>query len=86
MGIPDSSASVAVVQAGPFGSSGEIQNDSESALFWAWALFHSCSFALAIKLPGYVLPMFPALALLARKQWDRLWSLRSDEEFRRDNA
>jgi 4-amino-4-deoxy-L-arabinose transferase-like glycosyltransferase len=31
------------------------------------------------KLPGYVLPMFPALALLAAKHWDRLWSAPTGE-------
>ncbi len=58
----------------------ESQSDPESALFWAWALFPFLFFSFSrSKLPGYVLPMFPALALLAAKQWDRLWSVPSDE-------
>ncbi|HEU0005100.1 MAG TPA: hypothetical protein VFS12_03820, partial [Terriglobia bacterium] len=58
----------------------ESNTDSESVLLWAWALFPFLFFSLSrSKLPGYVLPMFPALALLAAKQWDRLWSLRPDE-------
>jgi len=58
----------------------ESQRDPESALFLAWALFPFLFFSLSrSKLPGYVLPMLPALALLAAKQWDRLWNVRSDE-------
>ena len=58
----------------------ESKSDSESVLLWAWALFPFLFFSLSrSKLPGYVLPMFPALALLAAKQWDRLWNLRPDE-------
>ena len=56
----------------------EPQNDRESALFWAWAVFPLVFFSLSrSKLPGYVLPMFPPLALLAAKAWDKLWSIRS---------
>ena len=59
----------------------ESQNDLVSALFWAWALIPFLFFSVSeSKLPGYVLPMFPALALLTAKEWDRLWSARSDEE------
>lgn len=58
----------------------ESRSDLESALFWAWALFPLLFFSLSrSKLPGYVLPMLPALALLAGKEWDRLWRLGSSE-------
>jgi 4-amino-4-deoxy-L-arabinose transferase-like glycosyltransferase len=56
------------------------QDELESALFWAWALVPFLFFSLSrSKLPGYVLPMLPALALLAAKQWDRLWTVLTDE-------
>ncbi len=50
------------------------KRDLQSALFWAWALLPILFFSLSqSKLPGYVLPVFPALALLAAREWDRLW-------------
>jgi len=56
----------------------EPKNDRESALFWAWAVFPLVFFSLSrSKLPGYVLPMFPPLALLTAKAWDKLWSISS---------
>lgn len=55
--------------------------EPESALFLAWASFPLLFFSFSrSKLPGYVLPMFPALALLAAKQWDLLWGLGSSNE------
>jgi 4-amino-4-deoxy-L-arabinose transferase-like glycosyltransferase len=58
-----------------------VQSEPEAALFLAWASFPLLFFSFSrSKLPGYVLPMFPALALLAAKQWDRLWSLGSSNE------
>ena len=57
------------------------QSELELALFWSWALFPFLFFSFSqSKLPGYVLPIFPALALLAAKQWDRLWSVGSSSE------
>jgi len=57
------------------------QSELELALFWAWALFPLLFFSFSqSKLPGYVLPIFPALALLAAKQWERLWSVASSSE------
>jgi len=56
------------------------RNDLQMALFWAWALFPFVFFSLSrSKLPGYALPMFPALALLAAKQWDSYWKPSSPE-------
>ncbi len=58
----------------------ESKGDPASALFWAWVLFPLLFFSLSrSKLPGYVLPIFPALALLAAKEWERLWSLESSQ-------
>jgi 4-amino-4-deoxy-L-arabinose transferase-like glycosyltransferase len=52
----------------------------DSTLLWAWALIPFLFFSFSrSKLPGYVLPMFPALALMAAKQWDRIWSVRSED-------
>ena len=57
------------------------QSELELALFWSSALFPLLFFSFSqSKLPGYVLPMFPAMALLAAKQWDRLWSVGSSSE------
>jgi 4-amino-4-deoxy-L-arabinose transferase-like glycosyltransferase len=59
----------------------KVQSEAESALFWAWVLTPLLLFSFSrSKLPGYVLPMFPALALLAAKQWERLWRLGSSNE------
>jgi 4-amino-4-deoxy-L-arabinose transferase-like glycosyltransferase len=59
----------------------EVQGELESSLFWTWALIPLLLFSFSrSKLPGYVLPMFPALALLAAKQWDRLWIVASSNE------
>jgi len=58
----------------------EPRRHTESTLLWAWVLIPFVLFSLSrSKLPGYVLPMFPALALLAAKQWDRIWSVSSEE-------
>ena len=54
----------------------EVQREPEALLFWAWALIPLLLFSFSrSKLPGYVLPMLPALALLAAKEWNRLWSV-----------
>jgi 4-amino-4-deoxy-L-arabinose transferase-like glycosyltransferase len=53
----------------------EPKKDLQSALFWSWGLLPILFFSLSrSKLPGYVLPVFPALALLAAREWDRFWS------------
>jgi 4-amino-4-deoxy-L-arabinose transferase-like glycosyltransferase len=50
------------------------KRDLQLALFGAWALLPILFFSLSrSKLPGYVLPVFPALALLAAREWDGLW-------------
>ena len=52
----------------------EPRKDLQSALFWSWGLLPILFFSLSrSKLWGYVLPVFPALALLAAREWDRLW-------------
>lgn len=59
----------------------EPKKDLQSALFWSWALLPILFFSLSrSKLPGYVLPVFPALALLAAREWDRLWGANSKEK------
>jgi 4-amino-4-deoxy-L-arabinose transferase-like glycosyltransferase len=59
----------------------QAQSELVASLFWVWALIPLLLFSFSqSKLPGYVLPMFPALALLAAKQWDRLWSVGSSNE------
>lgn len=59
-------------------------NELESALFWAWAFVPFLFFSFSrSKLPGYVLPMFPALALLAAKEWDRFWTMHLHEQISR---
>lgn len=56
------------------------QGDPQAALFWSWAVFPLVFFSLSrSKLPGYVLPAFPALAILAAKEWDSLWTVSSSE-------
>ena len=58
----------------------EPKNDLQLALFWTWALLPILFFSLSrSKLPGYVLPVFPALALLAGREWDRLWGAYSEK-------
>ncbi len=48
---------------------------SEEWFLWSWALVPFVFFSLSLsKLPGYVLPMFPPLALLAAREWERSWN------------
>jgi 4-amino-4-deoxy-L-arabinose transferase-like glycosyltransferase len=49
------------------------RSDRVELLLWSWALVPLMFFSFSkSKLPGYVLPMVPALALLAAREWERL--------------
>lgn len=56
-------------------SGGEKSRSSLELFFWIWALVPFFFFSLSrSKLPGYILPIFPALALLAAREWEQLWN------------
>lgn len=48
--------------------------DDHELFLWIWALVPFLFFSLSqSKLPGYALPMLPALALIVAREWERLW-------------
>jgi 4-amino-4-deoxy-L-arabinose transferase-like glycosyltransferase len=56
---------------------GRVSSQSEATLevfLWIWILFPLCFFSFSeSKLAGYILPVFPALAMLAAIEWDRMF-------------
>ncbi len=48
--------------------------DQRESFFWICAMVPFCFFSISrSKLPGYILPIFPWLALLIAREWLRFW-------------
>jgi 4-amino-4-deoxy-L-arabinose transferase-like glycosyltransferase len=47
---------------------------AEESFLWTWVIVPFVFFSLSrSKLPAYILPVFPPLALLAAREWERIW-------------
>ena len=64
-------------------SRGELLKDRLQLFLWLWTLLPVLFFSLSgSKLPGYILPVFPAIALLIGRELEKAW----DERNRRQTA
>jgi 4-amino-4-deoxy-L-arabinose transferase-like glycosyltransferase len=62
---------------------GELLKDRLQLFLWLWALLPVLFFSLSgSKLPGYILPVFPAVAMLIGMELDRWWTDRNSSRWK----